>query len=147
MKKTVIRFSRPLFLLTGRYPDKYDPVYGFVINQPAENHFQDVKDFVGYLAGLHLYYNSGTDLFSVSNELRGRADWVDSNGVIHPMADTWMRHTAKKCMEKIGLTYTLNTFDDKELDTLSYCIDEQGFITKEEFFYGLDSNRDNDLSK
>lgn len=142
MEKAVIRFSRPLFLLTERYPDKYGPVYGFVVDKPVEKILQYIKDYVGYLVGLHLYYNCGTDLFSVSNELSGRADLVDANGVFHTKADSWMRHTAKKCMEKIGLTYSITDVYKKDLKELSYCIDSQDFITSEEFFYALDTYLD-----
>ena len=94
-----------------------------------------VKDYVGYLAGLHCISN-GDNYFTSSYELRGVPDWADNKGTVHIKQDAWNRSIQEKCIKKLNLTYDILNVDIEE-DDLNSIINENSLIVDETFYYDM----------
>ena len=138
MEVTVVRLNRPLLLTTDRNGEEhyYQTIYGSVVKE--RRCLLDpncIKDYVGYLAGLHCISN-GDNYFTISYELRGVPDWVDKEGNVHIKQDAWIRAMQEKCMKKLNLTYDILTLDIEE-DDLNSVINEDNLIVDETFYYDM----------
>lgn len=132
MKVSVVRFSRPILIMTD--PSKYETIYGFVVDGPLEGErvYDVIRGYVGYLCGLADYASGGSE-FSICFFLNGLPNWVDDRGVMHLMADNWMDEIGSKCMKKLNLTYAIVQMEIDE-DTYDECVDEEGLIIDEDLF-------------
>ena len=102
MQVPIVRFSRPLLLMTDR--NQYKTIYGFVFQDKdwQEDIYTVIKFYVGYLCGVADFTNGG-DEFSVSFDLKGILNWVDDRGVLHQGTDAWMKEIGSRCMKKLNL--------------------------------------------
>lgn len=138
MKVTAVRFSRPLLLQTNGNRDEpfYKTIFGFVVKEKRIYIDPDyIKDYVGYLAGLHCISN-GDNYFTISSELRGLPDWADKTGQVHIKQDAWLRSVQEKCIKKLNLTYDILTIDLEE-DDLNTFINEDNLIVDETFYFDV----------
>lgn len=137
MNVTVVRLSRPLFLSDRKGSEQlYKTIYGFVVKEKKNDIGPDyVKDYVGYLAGLHCVAN-GDNYFSISYEFRGVPDWIDKGGNVHMKQDAWLRSIQEKCIKKLNLTYDILTIDIEE-DELNSLVNEDELIVDETFYYDM----------
>lgn len=132
MQVPIVRFSRPLLLMTDR--NQYKTIYGFVFQDKdwQEDIYTVIKFYVGYLCGVADFTNGG-DEFSVSFDLKGILNWVDDRGVLHQGTDAWMKEIGSRCMKKLNLNYAIFQMEIDE-DTYDECVDEEGFIVSEDLF-------------
>ena len=132
MQVPIVRFSRPLLLMTDR--NQYKTIYGFVFQDKdwQEDIYTVIKFYVGYLCGVADFTNGG-DEFSVSFDLKGILNWVDDRGVLHQGTDAWMKEIGSRCMKKLNLNYAIFRM---WIDNATYadCVDEEGFIVSEDLF-------------
>jgi hypothetical protein len=142
MEVTIVRFSRPLLINTaGCNSDFMQPVYGFLIPEPAYSLDPDkLHDYVGYLCGMHCYSN-GDNYFTISYEERGVPDWVDKKGVVHLKQDAWLRKVQQKCIKKLNLSYSLVIVEMNEEDYDKY-LNEENLIVDDDFYYDLERYQD-----
>ena len=106
MQVPIVRFSRPLLILSDR--NQYKTIYGFVFQDKdwQEDIYTVIKFYVGYLCGVADFTNGG-DEFSVSFDLKGILNWVDDRGVLHQGTDAWMKEIGSRCMKKLNLNYAI----------------------------------------
>lgn len=132
MQVPIVRFSRPLLILSDR--NQYKTIYGFVFQDKdwQEDIYTVIKFYVGYLCGVADFTNGG-DEFSVSFDLKGILNWVDDRGVLHQGTDAWMKEIGSRCMKKLNLNYAIFRM---WIDNATYadCVDEEGFIVSEDLF-------------
>lgn len=132
MQVPIVRFSRPLLILSDR--NHYKTIYGFVFQDKdwQEDIYTVIKFYVGYLCGVADFTNGG-DEFSVSFDLKGILNWVDDRGVLHQGTDAWMKEIGSRCMKKLNLNYAIFRM---WIDNATYadCVDEEGFIVSEDLF-------------
>lgn len=132
MQVPIVRFSRPLLLMTDR--NQYKTIYGFVFQDKdwQEDIYTVIKFYVGYLCGVADFTNGG-DEFSVSFDLKGILNWVDDRGVLHQGTDAWMKEIGSRCMKKLNLNYAIFRM---WIDNATYadCVDEEGFVVDENLF-------------
>lgn len=136
MEVTVVRLSRPL-LLSDRNGAVHIflTVYGFVIKEGSDLNPDCIKDYVGYLAGLHCISN-GDNYFTISFEMRGIPDWADKSGKVHIKQDAWIKSIQDKCIKKLNLTYDILSLDIEE-DDLNSIINQDHLIVDDDFYYDL----------
>lgn len=137
MEVSVVRLSRPLLLAIDTHKDRnyFQTIYGYVIKEQDCINPVYVKDYVGYLAGLHCISN-GDNYFTISYDLRGVPDWADKSGKVHIKQDAWIRALQEKCMKKLNLTYDIFNVDLDE-DELNTVINEESLVVDETFYYDL----------
>ena len=132
MQVPIVRFSRPLLILSDR--NQYKTIYGFVFQDKdwQEDIYTVIKFYVGYLCGVADFTNGG-DEFSVSFDLKGILNWVDDRGVLHQGTDAWMKEIGSRCMKKLNLNYAIFRM---WIDNATYadCVDEEGFVVDENLF-------------
>lgn len=132
MQVPIVRFSRPLLILSDR--NQYKTIYGFVFQDKdwQEDIYTVIRFYVGYLCGVADFTNGG-DEFSVSFDLKGILNWVDDRGVLHQGTDAWMKEIGSRCMKKLNLNYAIFRM---WIDNATYadCVDEEGFIVSEDLF-------------
>lgn len=134
MEKIIVKFSRPL-LFRESIDGRYYLAYGFVLGK-KENYDENViYDYIGYLAGMHLFA-SGADYIDVNYDC-GISIWMDRKGNPHTLSDKWMKKMADKCRNILGLTYEVIRMDVDE--TLAGCVNSDCFITDEKFFYRMEN--------
>ena len=132
MQVPIVRFSRPLLILSDR--NQYKTIYGFVFQDKdwQEDIYTVIKFYVGYLCGVADFTNGG-DEFSVSFDLKGILNWVDDRGVLHQGTDAWMKEIGSRCMKKLNLNYAIfQMWIDKA--TYADFVDEEGFVVDENLF-------------
>ena len=136
MQVPIVRFSRPLLLMTDR--NQYKTIYGFVFQDKdwQEDIYTVIKFYVGYLCGVADFTNGG-DEFSVSFDLKGILNWVDDRGVLHQGADAWMEQIGNRCRKKLNLNYAIFQMEIDE-NTYIDCVDEEGFVVDENLFYDME---------
>lgn len=136
MQVPIVRFSRPLLLMTDR--NHYKTIYGFVAKDKdwQEDTYRIIKIYVGYLCGVADFTNGGNE-FSVSFDLNGILNWVDDRGVLHHGADAWMEQIGNRCWKKLNLNYAIFQMEIDE-DTYDECVDEEGFVVDENLFYDME---------
>ena len=138
MEAKIVRLSRPLLIRVRKHKDDwyYQTIYGFWLTGKVKQEPVRIKQYVGYLCGLHDWC-SGGNYFTVSWEVRGVPDWVDKKGHTHIKMDDWMAKIGEKCRKKLGLTYDVLTVDVDEQDFLKYAVNEDNLVVDEEFYYEM----------
>lgn len=135
MEKIIVKFSRPL-LFRESIDGKYYLAYGFVLGKKENYDENTIYDYVGYLAGMHLFA-SGADYIDVNYDC-GISIWMDKKGNPHTLSDKWMKKMADKCRNLLGLTYEVLRMDVDE-QTYDECVNSDYFITDEKFFDRLEN--------
>lgn len=110
MKKYLAAFNRPLLIKgdnTGE-PSDYFTVYGFLAPYTDdyyehERTIDHIWDYAGYLCVYHEWSNNNIN---------------DVNEVIY-LNGKWNKEQCSKCMDKLGLIYTLHTIDTDDIDGTS----------------------------
>lgn len=138
METTVVKLSRPLLIKTDI--DSYQIIYGFALKGDSQYKLQDIEDYIGYLAGLHIVSNGGND-FAISFERRGHPDWVDKKGYIHISHDAWIKKTGRKCVQKLNLSYSILVLDMDEED-YHYFVNEDDLIVSRHLYNKLKEGMD-----
>ena len=136
MKVNVVKFSRPLLMITedAETNPRFQPVYGFILKRLNAHYATDIDDYVSYLATLH-YGENGGDFKITYDRSPYLPDFVTKKGVRHELTDKWAVTTGRKIRAKIDLTYEILMV---EVDTELYnSYGEDDFIFEEGFFKEL----------
>lgn len=134
MEKIIVKFSRPL-LFRESIDGKYYLAYGFVLGKKENYDENTIYDYIGYLAGMHLFA-AGAGFFDVNYDC-DIPMWMDKKGNLHFVKDKWTKRMAEKCRNLLGLTYEVIKMEIDE-KTFDECVNSDYFITDEKFFDRMD---------
>ena len=136
MKVNVVKFSRPLLMITedAEANPRFQPVYGFILKRLNAHYATDIDDYVSYLATLHYGENGGN--FKISFDRNPYLpDFITQKGVIHRLTDDWAVKQGRKIRAKIDLNYEILQV---EVDAEFYNTHgDDDFIFDEGFFKDL----------